>query len=247
MKFKRKEIFNYLILVIISILLWNSFIKSYKLFDKVTFGFYTLLISFLTIYDLLKHVKENFIFKQIYFLFDCIFNITFKLAIVFKVIFEPFIVFILIFSVQYILLRLVFLIFNYSIGPEITFILLLITLVLFAYKGVYLTYLFHSRFLKNKGEIYTKTNEMTVKLLSEINFRKRIYEIMILMYIVFTIEELSANLNIDNIYWTNYSEISLKILLTFVAIDGYVNTFMPEVIKKEREQYKEIKQYYSLD
>lgn len=223
-----------------------NFIESNKLFEKIYLGLISLIFVLITIYDLLKPVKNCFIFKQIYSVFELGFDLIFTLTVGLKIILDPFAVFMIMFSVHFILFRLVFLILGFNIGPEVTYVFLVIAIILFAYKGVYLTHLFQRRFSKNKGELRTRINELTVKMVSVINFRRRIYEIMILMYILSFIEKTSVNFNIKNIYWTNYSEISLEILLTFVVIDGYVNTFMPEVIEKERKQYRELKQYYSL-
>ena len=236
---KMKVAFISIILGGLSIWLWNTFSKSNILFDKIYFGSLFLIILFLAINVFLELVKDYLIFKQIYFLFERINNIIFTLVVCLKI-FDPLFVFILMFIIQCSLLRLGLFIFGYSIKPEIIYFAFVITIILFAYKGVYLTYLYQ-KFFKSDKEIYTIIGKLTVKMVYKINFRRRIYEIMILMYILFSIEKLSANFNIENIYWTNYSKISLEILLTFVVIDGYVNAFMPEVIDKER------KQYYSLD
>jgi len=251
MKLKFKEILISVIfkimLISVSILLLHSFINATDLFNKIFLGLSLMFFFFLSIFILLNPMKNYPIIKQFHSLSVHILNIIINLLIVYKIFVEPILVFIIIFAIQFILLRLVSFIFNYNIGPEILYLSLLITIIIFAYKGVYLTHYFHSKILNNKGKAHTYSNKATVRILSAINFRRRIYEIMIIMYIISSIEKLSIDFMIDNIYWQNYSKISLEILLSFVAIDGYVNTFMPKLIKRERTQYSEIKDSYTLD
>jgi len=79
-----------------------------------------------------------------------------------------------------------------------------------------------------------------LKAFSAFHFRRRVYELTTVLYIISSIETLIGKPLLQNELWFGYSKASLAILLTFIAVDRYVSSFLPDVIKKEREQLNKL-------
>lgn len=143
----------------------------------------------------------------------------------------------LIVGTQIILWKTISFLFNLGGPPNvvIVFIISLFTMILFSYKGVTIINVLN-KYLLEDGQSYEFINRMMLKNFYTVHFRRRIYELATILYILSSIEILSGRPLINNDIWNSYSDASLAILLTYLSIDTYINSFMPNVIKKEREQ-----------
>lgn len=118
--------------------------------------------------------------------------------------------------------------FNQRIDLVSAYSISLITLLLFAYKGKEIIQLFFSvlngRTL-NRG-IDRLKEKWIHKALEIAFFRRRAYEFSILIMIIASIEKFMEIPFFDNMYWINFSKVSFEVLITYVAIDTYIQTFL---------------------
>jgi len=107
------------------------------------------------------------------------------------------------------------------------YFLALITLLIFAYKGSQLITLFFKLFSSFR---LTSSDKSKIKLVNKALevafFRRRAYEFSIVVMIISSIGEFTNTSLINNLLWINYSEVSLEVLVAFVAIDTYLQTFV---------------------
>lgn len=70
------------------------------------------------------------------------------------------------------------------------------------------------------------SKNIAILILKYVDLRRRFYEFSILLYILTVCEDLSQMTFITADIWVDYKSVALEVLLTFVAIDGYVSNFL---------------------
>jgi hypothetical protein len=107
----------------------------------------------------------------------------------------------------------------------ILFIATLITGIALSYKGEFLLLVFHK--ILNVGNLNKKDYSRPIanRILQISNLRKRFYEFSIILYALKVFEDLSKTTVVSWEIWSSYKAVAIEVLLTFVAIDGYINNF----------------------
>lgn len=109
----------------------------------------------------------------------------------------------------------------------------LIILLIIAYRGSQLISFFFKLFSSFKLTSSDKSKINLINKVLEVTFlRRRVYEFSIIIMILSSIEKFSNTSIINNLLWVNYSEVSLEVLVTFVAIDTYLQTFKKDINSK---------------
>lgn len=90
--------------------------------------------------------------------------------------------------------------------------------------------------LLDDGETKEVVKTFGVRVYRLIDYRRRVYEFSIFLYVFSVIERLSGLDLITWSTWLNYKEVALEILLSFVAVDAYVQTYFKN--KKTKKQKK---------
>lgn len=145
-----------------------------------------------------------------------------------QIVIIPLFSFMSILSIQIVIWKLINLFYIFNNQHLIsTYFIALITLLIFAYRSSALITLIFKLFsgfelrLSDKWKINWINTAFNVTF-----FRKRTYELSILLTIVSSIEKFSEAPLVNNLLWINYSKVSFEVLVAFVAIDAYLQTFM---------------------
>jgi hypothetical protein len=68
------------------------------------------------------------------------------------------------------------------------------------------------------------------KFFRTLNSRRRAYELGIVVYMLGVVDKLNGSPLLTASWWSDIKDVSLEVLLTFLAIDTYITTFKPKVI-----------------
>lgn len=101
----------------------------------------------------------------------------------------------------------------------------LLTAIISAYYGDKVMLKLHNVLLDD-GEMKEVTKALALRVFRLIDFRRRVYEISILLYAISVIEKMSETVLTDWEIWMDYKEVTLEVLLSFVAIDAYVRNYL---------------------
>lgn len=103
---------------------------------------------------------------------------------------------------------------------------LLVSIVVFAYFGRKITIYTYKYTSNEHSQAHKDIQSLIDKALSVFFFRRRAYELVILLTILSTLDKLYGSPIIDSDFWNTISKISFESLITFVAIDSYYINFI---------------------
>jgi len=145
-----------------------------------------------------------------------------------QIVIIPLFSFMSILSIQIVIWKLINLFYTFNNQHLISaYFIALITLLIFAYRSSALITFFFKLFSSFELRLSDKWKINWINTAFNVTFfRKRAYELSILLTIVSSIEKFSEAPLVNNLLWINYSKVSFEVLVAFVAIDAYLQTFI---------------------
>jgi hypothetical protein len=226
---KKIEIYLGLILLIISFGSWWYF---YSL-DSYYYLFFPIFFSLITLSVLLNPFSENTIVNYILKIIGGVLGVSYLIATI--------LISFLLISLSAMLVLNIFAIIFKGIVLGLVYLDIVVDQNLFELPILYCSTLFTLVILSYFGDKTivaldkilsigaTNKNEesrnIAKYILKLINVRRRIYELSIILYVLSVIEDMSTISLISINIWEAYKEIALEVLITYVAIDGYVSNF----------------------
>lgn len=234
-KQNKYKLFTLALISFICILFWIFFLGVNDLLSKIMVGFFAILLSLLIIYNILFLFKDSKLVSIMRKVIGAVFSGMFLIIMGFSVIAVPIIILIVIFVVQILLYYLASQLFGFqfTLRSVQLYFMYLISVLVFSYWGKYALKIFNKIF-NEEGDIHNVIRTFTKRLFKLVHFRRRAYELMILLYIISVIEKFSQPIFSFPI-WTSLLSVSLEVLLTFIAIDSYIQCFKPSIIDKSNE------------
>ena len=205
--------------------------------EQIIFLFLAFFGSCISLLFLLTPFEKYKAIQVVFLLVQKIINFLILVLGIYQAIVIPIGVFLIIMLIPLISWIIIFHILNITVrvSEAIYYFSFLFSIVLFSYKGKRILDYFLVLIKKlgtgsQPGVVYLST-----KFFNRLCFRRRIYELMIFVNIFSTMEKLIGTSIIKLNLWISYSKVSLEVLISFVAIDSYVNLFMPALIDSENE------------
>lgn len=232
----KMSVWMYLILIFMfggaSFWAWSTFNSVSSIWNRVLFFVMSLLFSCFFLLILLTPVEKFIISKAIINIIGWVLGGIMLIFAGYLIIFIPLIVFIVLMMTQILLYKAVCYAFNinFAINSALMYVTYLVSTTIFAYKGSSLVKFLNRYYLNKKGDISEAIRTLTQRFLQAFFFRRRAYELMIIMYILSNIEKFIKKPLFNFELWTSLSSVSLEVLLTFIAIDSYIQAFMPRML-----------------
>lgn len=188
----------------------------------------SLFFSCITLLFILEPLSKYKVFNYLRTGIGWILSTIMLVGSVYQIIVFPLITIVIIIGPQLVIWESLFYFFSIDNSFKIVeaYTIYLLTIIVFAYYGGVITTKLY-KFLNNE---HSKSQEQLLwfidKFVSLIFFRRRAYEIGIILSIVSAIDRLLGNPIIPFDAWNTISKVSIEAFITFIAIDTYYINFL---------------------
>lgn len=219
-----------------SIFFWIMLFKA-KLTSSgiIMYIFGSIFFSCISLLFILKPLSKYRVFNYLKTGISWILSILMLVGSVYQIIVFPLITLVIIIGSQLVLWECIFYFFSIDSSFKIieAYLTYLFTIIVFAYYGGLITTKLY-KFLSNEN---SKSQEEILwfinKFVSLIFFRRRAYEIGIILSIISGIDRLLGNPMIPFDAWSLISKVSIEAFITFIAIDSYYINFLRKSVSNK--------------
>lgn len=210
-------------------------------FEKIFVVSIAAFMSILSLLVLLNPIRNHVLIKPIIWISEKVILLFYLCSTVFHLLFIPSFAFVVLCSLPIFAWKLIAFLWGLdgNIGTVQIYVSLVFAIVVFSYRGLYVLYYFQKCILLNETKYEEFIKGLTLKSMRVVDFRRRAYEIATILYIISVIERLHGSAFFSNLVWTNSMKVALEVLLTFIAIDRYIQAFLPDFAKKRIPEFEE--------